>query len=108
MHVYTLCPSSLFVLAVSKLPLEAKLCMCVSAYQFYTNNHISERSMSYTYLAITITDRAINALNEKAKRALIVIKRSFYNFQIPIKIWLKLFDSVLPPIALYASVLGST
>ena len=53
--------------------------------------------MSYTYLGITITasgsfNMAVNALKEKARRALDAIKRTFYNFQIPVNIWLKIFE----------------
>ncbi len=75
---------------------------------FTINNQIIQHSMSYTYLGITITasgsfNMAVNALKEKAWRALNAIKRKFYNFQIPIKIWLKIFDSVIQPIALYGS-----
>ena len=43
----------------------------------------------------------------KARRALHAIKRKFYNFQIPVKIWLKIFDSVIQPIALYSSEVWS-
>ena len=46
---------------------------------------------------------AVNVLIEKAQRALHAIKRQLYNFQIPVKIWLKIFDSVIQPIALYGS-----
>ena len=46
-------------------------------------------------------DLAVNALKEKAHRALYAIKRNFHEIQIPIKIWGKIFDSVIMPIALY-------
>ena len=64
--------------------------------------------MSYIYLGLTITasgsfSLAVNALKEKARRALYAIKRKFYNIQIPIKIWSKIFDNVIQPIALYGS-----
>ena len=42
-------------------------------------------------------------LKEKTRRALTAIKNKNYNFQILIKIWLKIFDSVIQPIALYGS-----
>jgi len=45
----------------------------------------------------------VNALKEKARRALYAIKRTFYNIQIPIKIWCKIFDDVIEPIALCGS-----
>ena len=77
-------------------------------YQFSMNNHVIEHTMSYNYLGLTITasgsfNMAVNALKEKARRALNAIRRKFYNLQIPIKIWLKIFDSVIQPIALYGS-----
>jgi len=77
-------------------------------HQFTINNDVIEHSMSYTYLGITISasgsfNMAVNELKEKARRAIHAIKRKFYNFQIPIKIWLKIFDSVIQPIALYGS-----
>ena len=77
-------------------------------YQFTINNHIIEHSMSYIYLGITITasgtfNMTVNALKEKAPRALNAIKRTVYNFQIPIKIRLNIFDSVIQPIVLYGS-----
>ena len=40
-------------------------------------------------------DLAVNALKEKAHRALYAIKRNFHEIQIPIKIWGKIFDSVI-------------
>ena len=46
-------------------------------------------------------DLAVNALKEKAHRALYAIKRNFHKIQIPIKIWRNTFDSVIMPIALY-------
>ena len=63
-------------------------------YQFTINNHVIEHSMSYTYLGITNTasgsfNMVVNALKEKVQRALYAISRTFYNFQIPVTIWLK-------------------
>ncbi len=46
---------------------------------------------------------AVNALKEKTRRPLTAIKRKFYKFQIQIKIWLKIFDSVIQPMAQYGS-----
>ena len=50
---------------------------------FTINNHVIEHSMSYTYLGITITasgsfNMAVNALKQKAQRALHTIKRKYY------------------------------
>nr|WPH61295.1 reverse transcriptase [Somniosus microcephalus] len=77
-------------------------------YQFTLSDTTIGHTMSYTYLGLTITASgsfsiAVNALKEKARRALYAIKRKFYNIQIPIKIWLKIFDSIILPIALYGS-----
>jgi hypothetical protein len=46
---------------------------------------------------------AVNALKEKACRALYAIKSKFYNINIQISIWCKLFDSIIKPITLYGS-----
>ena len=80
----------------------------VNKHDFTINKHVIAHSMSYTYLGITITasggfNMAVNALKEKAWKALHAIKRKCYNFQIPVKIWLKIFDSVIQPIALYSN-----
>ena len=77
-------------------------------HQFTINNHVIEHSRSYTYLGITITasgsfNMAVNALKEKARGALHAIKTTFYDFQIPVKIWLKICDSVIQPIVQYGS-----
>lgn len=50
-------------------------------YQFTINNHIFERSVSYTYRGITIkasgsVNKAVNVLKEEASRALPVIKHN--------------------------------
>ena len=46
---------------------------------------------------------AVNALKEKAPRALYALKSKFYNIIIPISIWCKLFDTIIQRIALYGS-----
>ena len=49
---------------------------------------------------------AVNELRDKARRAFCAIKRNI-KIEIPIRIWLKLFLSVIEPVALYGSeVLG--
>ena len=45
---------------------------------------------------------AINELREKARRAFYAIKKSTH-VDIPIRTWLKIFQSVIEPIALYGS-----
>ncbi len=46
---------------------------------------------------------AVNALKDKARRALYAIKKEFQNIEILLPIWCKIFDSVIQPIALYGS-----
>ena len=46
---------------------------------------------------------AVNAFKEKARRAMYAIKRQLLKLNITIKMWSKLFDSVIQPIALYGS-----
>ncbi|KAI4885658.1 hypothetical protein NFI96_003646 [Prochilodus magdalenae] len=77
-------------------------------YQFTLGRTALEHTMQYTYLGLVITasgsfSKAVNALKEKARRALYAIRRKFHNIDIPIPIWCKIFDSVIQPIALYGS-----
>lgn len=62
---------------------------------------------NYTYLGLKISATgnlklAMNELKEKARRAFYTIKKSI-QIEIPIRIWLKIFQSVIEPIALYGS-----
>ena len=64
-----------------------------------------EHTKNYTYLGLNISatgnlHKAVNDLRDKARRAFYAIKRNI-NFNIPIRIWLKILESVLEPIALY-------
>jgi hypothetical protein len=57
------------------------------------------------YLGLNISTtgnfhKAVNYLREKARRAFYAMKRNI-KFDIPIRIWLKIFESVKEPIALY-------
>uniref|UniRef100_A0A671YR74 ribonuclease H n=1 Tax=Sparus aurata TaxID=8175 RepID=A0A671YR74_SPAAU len=66
-----------------------------------------EQTNTYTYLGLQINSTgnlcsAVKELKEKAKRAFYAIKRSV-QIQIPIRTWLKIFNSVIEPIALYGS-----
>lgn len=77
-------------------------------YLFTLGSTALEHTMQYTYLGLIITasgsfSKAVNALKEKARRALYAIKSKFYDINIPISIWCKLFDSIIQPIALYGS-----
>ena len=78
----------------------------------YKNNfrigpHSIEHTNNYRYLGLKINSNgkfnlAVNDLREKARRAFYAIKRQI-PVEIPIRIWLKLFESVIEPIALYGS-----
>ncbi len=66
-----------------------------------------EHATNYTYLGLKISatgklNLAVNELKEKARRAFYAIKKSI-QIEIPIRIWLKIFQSVIEPIALYGS-----
>ena len=66
-----------------------------------------EHATNYTYLGLKMSatgklNLAVNELKEKARRAFYAIKKSI-QIEIPIRIWLKIFQSVIEPIALYGS-----
>lgn len=69
---------------------------------------MSEYTQNYTYLGLHITptgnfNLAVNDLREKGRRAFYAIKKSS-NINIPIRIWLKIFKSlIIEPIILYGS-----
>ena len=73
--------------------------------QFFLNQTALEHTKNYTYLGLNISstgnfNKAVNDLREKARRAFYAVKRNVM-LDIPIKIWLKILDSVIEPIALY-------
>ena len=74
--------------------------------QFFLNTTPPlEHTKNYTYLGLNISstgnfNKAANDLREKARRAFYAIKRNV-KLDIPIKIWLKILDSVIEPISLY-------
>src|SRR4029434_3813746 len=62
----------------------------------------------YCYLELTISstglfDGAITDLTEKARKTYYMLRKSLLKYNPPIKLWLKLFDSILKPILLYGS-----
>ena len=66
---------------------------------------VSVPSKNYTFLGLHINTtgnfhKAVNHLRDKARRAFYAIKRNT-NFNIPIRIWLKILESVIEPISLY-------
>lgn len=76
--------------------------------KFTLNNTLIEHTKNYTYLGLTISasgnfNMAVKALKEKARRAMYAIKMKLFKINIPIRIWTKIFDSVILPIALYGS-----
>ncbi len=65
------------------------------------------RTSHYNYLGLKITstgnfNHAVNELRDKARRAFYAITRQC-PIEIPIKMWLKIVESVIGPIALYGS-----
>ncbi|XP_077346373.1 uncharacterized protein LOC143990008 [Lithobates pipiens] len=46
---------------------------------------------------------AIEALKDKARRAYYAIRRQLYHLKPPVRVWLRIFDSVITPILLYGS-----
>ena len=66
-----------------------------------------EHTHSYTYLGLKITSTgnfnlAINDLRDKGRKAFYAIKKSS-NIEIPVRIWLKIFNSIIEPIIMYGS-----
>ena len=78
-------------------------------YKFHLDTVAIEHTKNYTYLGLNISaignfHNAVNDLRDKARRAFSAIERNIH-FNIPIRIWLKILESVIEPIALYG--LGS-
>ncbi len=75
---------------------------------FTLNNTTLQHALQYNYLGLVLTptgnfNLAIKALLVKARRALHAIRTKLFKIDIPIRIWTKIFDSVILPIALYGS-----
>ena len=73
-------------------------------YKFHLDTVALEHTINYTYLDLNNGTtghfhKAENDLTDKARRAFYAIKRSI-KFNIPIRIWLKILESVIEPIAL--------
>lgn len=69
-------------------------------FQFTLQNSIIEHTTNYPYLGLIISTSGKFYL---AVNAFYTIKEILYNLNPPIKIWIKIFDSVIKPIALYGS-----
>ena len=75
--------------------------------QFMLGQTTIEHTKTYPYLGLKIShtghfNAALNELREKARRAFYAIRKST-KINIPIQIWLKMFKTVIQPIALYGS-----
>ncbi len=75
---------------------------------FTLTNTTLQYALQYNYLGLVLTptgnfNLAIKALLVKASRALHAIRTKLFKIDIPIRIWTKIFDSVILPIALYGS-----
>ena len=75
-------------------------------HQFH-NRKQPTQTIHCTYLGLRISNTGnfslpVNELKDKAKRAFYTINKSI-NTQLPIRAWLKIFKSIIEPIALYAS-----
>ena len=73
--------------------------------QFTLGSTTIEHTHTYTYLGLKLSstgnfNMAVNDLKEKARRAFYTIRKTIKT-NIPIRIWLKIFKSVIQPIALY-------
>ncbi len=75
---------------------------------FTLNNTTLQHALQYNYLGLVLTptgnfNLAIKALLVKACKALHAIRTKLFKIDIPIRIWTKIFDSVILSIALYGS-----
>ncbi|XP_059398726.1 uncharacterized protein LOC132130888 [Carassius carassius] len=75
-------------------------------YSFTIGGTLLNHVTCYNYLGLTISasgqfDLAIKHLTDKARRAYYTIRKSLFKFNPPIKLWLKIFDSIIKPILLY-------
>jgi hypothetical protein len=73
--------------------------------KFHLDTFALELTKNDTYLSLNISatgnfHKAVNELTDKARRAFYAIKRNI-KFDIPFRIWQKILESVIEPIALY-------
>ena len=74
-------------------------------YKFHLDNVAVEHTKNDAYLGLNISasgnfHKAVNNLRDKARRAFYAIKNNM-KFDIQIRIWLKILESVIEPIALH-------
>jgi hypothetical protein len=72
-------------------------------YKFHIDTFALEHTKNYTYFGLNISatgnfHKAVNDLRDKARRAFYAIKRNI-KFNLPIRIWQKILESVIEPIA---------
>lgn len=84
-------------------------------YPFSLGNTSLQHTKHYAYLGLIITasgsfSMAVNALKDKARRVMYAIQKKIQNIELPIKMWCKLFHTIIQPIALYGvhSVIRAT
>ena len=76
---------------------------------FTVNNRSIDNVKSYKYLGITISskncslNKTLNNLTVKANRALFSLKTNLNLLKMPIKLLLKIFDTMIEPILLYGA-----
>ncbi len=75
-------------------------------YEFKIGETILNHVTCYNYLGLTISasgqfNTAIKDLTDKARRAFYSIRRPLIKFNPPIKLWIKIFHSIIKPILLY-------
>lgn len=75
-------------------------------HQFLYKGQVLQHSSSYSYLGIDISASgrfglAVKTLAEKARRAFYAIKSRCGHLKLPIKTWIKLYNSIIKPILLY-------
>merc|ERR1712035_109342 len=76
-------------------------------HRFLLDSTALRHTLSYTHLGLNITptghfNLAINDLRDKGRRAFWSIKKSSC-IDIPVRVWIKIFQSVIEPIILYGS-----
>ena len=77
-------------------------------YKFHLDTFALGHTKNDAYLGLNISatgnfPRAVNDLRDKARRAFYAIKRNI-KFNMPIRIWQKILESFIEPIALYCRV----
>ncbi|KAA0708101.1 hypothetical protein E1301_Tti023590 [Triplophysa tibetana] len=77
-------------------------------YIFTLGGSILSHVTNYNYLGLTISasgqfNMAIKELAEKARRVYYGLRKTLFQFNLPIRLWLKIFDGVIKPILLYGS-----